>query len=446
MSNYLAIATVTACLQRMLQSSVQLDLDGARVTTVRPNNLGSGTPEKGVNLYMYQVSLNPVWQKNAEVRMRSTRDVGAKKSRTALDLHYIFSFYGNETELEPQRLLGSVVKILSDRTTLTRETIYETLADSSYPYLTDSNLADQTEEICFSPMDLSLEDLSKVWSVFFQTPYSISLVYKATVVMIEGEEAAYRALPLRERALSGVIPFVNRPLVEQVVSRSGKFDPILANSTLLIRGKNFNSKQTTVRISGVEITPQSVSESELLVPLSSTPDNSLKAGVQSLQVIHHISTESQPENGNGWRGESTHETGTQTLSKPTVLSQNLESNAIPFILRPVVTKVTVSKLEGKDEEVRSAQIKVRVNLTLGKQQRIVLVLNEKSTQNPAAYMFEAPNRHRDGMLVTIPIKNVKPGEYLVRLQVDGAESILKVDSDPNSPNFNRYTEPKMVIR
>ncbi|MBO0348397.1 DUF4255 domain-containing protein, partial [Phormidium pseudopriestleyi FRX01] len=96
MSNYLAIATVTACLQRMLQSSVQLDLDGARVTTVRPNNLGSGTPEKGVNLYMYQVSLNPVWQKNAEVRMRSTRDAGAKKSRTALDLHYILSFYGNE--------------------------------------------------------------------------------------------------------------------------------------------------------------------------------------------------------------------------------------------------------------------------------------------------------------------------------------------------------------
>ncbi len=201
MSNYLAIATVTACLQRMLQSSVQLDLDGARVTTVRPNNLGSGTPEKGVNLYMYQVSLNPVWQKNAEVRMRSTRDAGAKKSRTALDLHYILSFYGNETELEPQRLLGSVVKILSDRTTLTRETIYETLGDSSYPYLTDSNLADQTEEICFSPMDLSLEDLSKVWSVFFQTPYSISLVYKATVVMIEGDESAYRALPVRERAL-----------------------------------------------------------------------------------------------------------------------------------------------------------------------------------------------------------------------------------------------------
>ncbi|MCT7954499.1 DUF4255 domain-containing protein [Laspinema palackyanum] len=446
MSNYLAIATVTACLQRMLQSSVQLDLDGARVTTVRPNNLGSGTPEKGVNLYMYQVSLNPVWQKNAEVRMRSTRDAGAKKSRTALDLHYIFSFYGNETELEPQRLLGSVVKILSDRTTLTRETIYETLADSSYPYLTDSNLADQTEEICFSPMDLSLEDLSKVWSVFFQTPYSISLVYKATVVMIEGEESAYRALPVRERALSGVIPFFNRPLVEQVVSRSGKFEPILANSTLLIRGKNLNNKQTTVRISGVEITPQSVSETELVVPLSLTPEHSLKAGVQSLQVIHHVSTESRGDNGNGWRGEYTQETATQTLSKPTVFSQSLESNAIPFILRPLVTKVTVSKLEGKDEDVRSAQIKVRVNLTLGKQQRIVLVLNEKSTQNPAAYMFEAPNRHRDGMVVTIPVKNVKPGEYLLRLQVDGAESILNVDSDPNSPNFNRYTEPKMVIR
>ncbi|CAD5954228.1 hypothetical protein [Planktothrix agardhii] len=40
MSNYLGIATVTATLQRMLQQSVQTDVEGARVTTSRPENTG----------------------------------------------------------------------------------------------------------------------------------------------------------------------------------------------------------------------------------------------------------------------------------------------------------------------------------------------------------------------------------------------------------------------
>jgi len=54
MSNYLAIATVTATLQRLLQSAIQLDLPGAKVTTVRPEASGGKTPEVGVNIYLYQ--------------------------------------------------------------------------------------------------------------------------------------------------------------------------------------------------------------------------------------------------------------------------------------------------------------------------------------------------------------------------------------------------------
>jgi hypothetical protein len=57
-SNYLAIATVTATLQRILQSSVQADVDGVRVTTVQPGQIGKGTPETGLNLFLYQVSRN----------------------------------------------------------------------------------------------------------------------------------------------------------------------------------------------------------------------------------------------------------------------------------------------------------------------------------------------------------------------------------------------------
>lgn len=444
MSNHLAIATVTACLQRMLQASVQLDIDGARVTTARPNNLGGGTPEKGINIYLYQTTHNHIWQKNSEVQMRRTRDMAVKKSRTALDLHFMLSFYGNEVELEPQRLLGSAVKTLSDRTLLKPETIQDTLADSTFSYLSESNLGEQVEEISFLPLDLSLEDLSKVWSVFFQTPYTLSIAYRASVIMIEGEEPATQPLPLRDRSI-GSWSLFNRPLIEQITSTAGKFAPIFSTSTLLIRGKNLKRHQTKVRIGDLEVSPQKISETELIVPLDAISDKTLKAGVQSLQVIHPSPENTATGNGNQppipTNGQST-----QLLTQPRVFSPTIESNAIPFILRPIITKVTVSKLEGREEERRSAQIKVRVNLTVGKHQRVVLAMNEKASQNPAAYLFEASSRRRDGTLVTIPINNVKPGEYLVRLQVDGAESMLEVDSDPNSPTYNRYIRPKMVIR
>jgi hypothetical protein len=63
MSNYLAIPTVTAALQRVLQEAIQIDIDGTRVTMARPANAGSATPERGVNLYLYQTTPNPIWQK-----------------------------------------------------------------------------------------------------------------------------------------------------------------------------------------------------------------------------------------------------------------------------------------------------------------------------------------------------------------------------------------------
>jgi hypothetical protein len=47
MSNHLAIATVTATLQRSLQAVVQADVDGARVTTVRPDGGAAAPPKPG---------------------------------------------------------------------------------------------------------------------------------------------------------------------------------------------------------------------------------------------------------------------------------------------------------------------------------------------------------------------------------------------------------------
>lgn len=79
MSNYLAIATVTTTLQRILQHSIQLDVEGASVTTIKPENIGGGTPETGVNLYLYHIKRNST-RGNADMPGRQRRGEMVKGS------------------------------------------------------------------------------------------------------------------------------------------------------------------------------------------------------------------------------------------------------------------------------------------------------------------------------------------------------------------------------
>ncbi|NET60060.1 MAG: DUF4255 domain-containing protein [Symploca sp. SIO2E6] len=203
MSNYLAIATVTATIQRVLQSAIQTEMEGALVTTVRPSELGKGTPEHGVNIFLYQVITNPALHNIDATPFRSKGK--PVKRQAALDLYYMLSFYGNDNVLQPQQLLGSVVSTLNEKRMITSQMIRETIEDASYSFLEDSNLADQIQQMNIVPLDLNLEDLSKTWSVFFQTPYVLSIAYKVLVVMLEGEEAAKRALPVRDRDLGKMV-------------------------------------------------------------------------------------------------------------------------------------------------------------------------------------------------------------------------------------------------
>ncbi|HBL13723.1 MAG TPA: DUF4255 domain-containing protein [Cyanobacteria bacterium UBA11162] len=448
MSNHLAIATVTATLQRMLQTAIQISLEGARATTVRPNEVGSATPQTGVNIFLYQVVNNHTLAQNAEMRNRSSRMGETKRWVSALDLHYMISFYGNEIELEPQRLMGSVIRALTDQRVLTKELIDDTVADSNFTFLADSDLMEQVEEINIIPLDLSLEDLSKVWSVFFQTPYNLSVAYRATVVMIPGETPSEKALPVRSRQFGGIVPFFNQPKIDRVISLAGQFEAILSDSTLLIEGKHLKSNITEVWIGEMQLTPTEISDTKIKLPLTSLPAESLRAGMQTLQVLHRnlrlIPTSAN--NGAGTNPTSSSANQMLPLNKQSTLSSAVQSNVVSFLIRPRVTKVSVSKWQGAIDEPRVAEVRVRTDVTIGRKQRVILVMNELSTENPAAYLFEAAPRRTDSVWITIPIKEVKSGRYLVRLQVDGAESQLTVDTNRNSPTFNQFIGPKIVIK
>lgn len=421
MSNYLAVATITATLQRTLQGVVQRDVEGARITTLRPSDIGNGTPEAGVNLFLYQVITNPALNNMDATPARSRGN--PTKRQAALDLYYMFSFYGNDAELQPQRLLGSIVRSLNDKRVINAEMIRAACRDATMPFLQTSDLAEQIQQISIVPLDLDLENLSKAWSVFFQTSYYLSIGYKVLVVLVEGDEAPARGLPIRDRRTNGLSPYFSQPQIEQVNSQAGATEPILADSTLVITGKQLKGDWATqVRVGGMEVTPIDVSPTQILLPLSQVPTAALRSGVQSLQVIH-------PPQGS--------ERGDRRRGK--------ESNAAAFVLRPRLLSVRLLT-SSSDDDARSGQLQLEINLPIGVRQRVVMVLNEWGSDRPASYLFDAPSRSQETRAIEIPFQEVKPGDYLVRLMVDGAESQLQVDDDPDSPTYEWYIAPKVEIR
>jgi Pvc16 N-terminal domain len=422
-ANHLAIATITATLQRMLQESVQMDVEGARVTTIRPSDIGNGTPETGVNLFMYQVVSNPALN-NIDATPARSRGNPIRR-QAALDLYYMLSFYGNDSELAPQRMLGSVVRTLNDRQIVTADMLQATCLDSRFSFLRDSTLAEQVQQITVLPMDFNLEDLSKAWSVFFQTTYVLSMAYKVLVVMVDGQETSTRALPIRQRS-NGISPFWITPQIDRVVAQAGIYEPILAGSTLAIRGRHLKGlDRTQVRICEQEVLPMQVSDTEIILPLDLVSAAHLRAGMQSLQVIHSPRIEPNSDSSGRQRG--------------------VESNAIPFVLRPQVTTVNLLATDEVDDDVYNGVLEVEINLAIGTSQRVVVSLNEWTVGSSVSYLFEAERRSQVTQTVRIPMENVKAGEYLVRLLVDGAESQLVVDNDPNSETYEWFVGPRIAV-
>jgi hypothetical protein len=426
MSNHLAVATVTAALRRNLQAAIDADVPGAKVSTGRPDGTENGAAEAGVNIFLYQVKPNAAWR-NADLPTRRADGSLERRPQVALDLHYLLSFYGDEPKLEPQLLLGSVVRTLHSRPVLTREMIRETLLDPLFGFLAGSNLAEGVESVKFTPNTLSLEDLSKLWSVFFQTPYALSVAYQGTVVLIESEAEPREALPVRERNVY-TVPFL-QPTIERIMSRANQDEPvsadqpILARYTLVLAGRQLRGDVTRVRIAGEEREPVEVEDARISVPLP----RELRPGVHGAQVVQYAQ-----------------------MGTPPVSHRSFESNVAAFVLSPKIT-ASVSNVEGTGDEPRSADVRVNFDPKVGKAQRVVLMLDEYGppSDRPAhAYVFTVaprtpadPDANTDeSSFIVVHVAGVEQGTYLVRVQVDEARSPLSFNSD-----LGRYDLPRVTI-
>ncbi len=425
MSNVLSIAAVTAVLKVLLENGLVSDPIAASVgdvivTALPPDRISVEADERAqLNLFLYQVTQNRnVDWVSQEFRSRHSRLNGNLPSTTpplALDLHYLLTAYGAK-DFQTELLLGYAMHLLHKTPCITTEIIENTLVNASTTNTSSafsqavagvsvSDLAEQIGQIKLTPEFFNMEETSKLWSAL-QTHYRPSATYLASMVLIESSKSdhpeGFYMMPLSQPNIEQVIP----------LEKTEHQQMIVAGTTLMIRGKRLRGDITRIRLSNTEtlLVPQDVKETQisLLVPADLYPS------VQSIQVVHLTM---------GNTGQTEH---------------IVESNVAAFVLHPTITAF-VGQVENKGENLRSAEITVKFHPQIGKAQRVVLLLSDVSAQSLVAYSFLVAPRTEDTDAITIPVKNVKPGTYIVRVCVDGAQSPL------HKNQTGEYDSPQVTI-
>lgn len=425
MSNFLAIATVTEAVRQMLERAIKSDfteaLNEATATAMRPNSGAAGLPKLGVNLYLYQVSHNAAFR-NADLPTRRGDGTARQTPRAALDLHYLFSFYGEESKLEPQQVMGSVIRTLHASPILLQKQITHIIETSDH--LKKSDLDSEIERIKLTPLPLTIEELSKIWSVFFQNSFTLSIAYAASVVFIEGKESPPPSLPVKARNVYAVP--VSLPVIDGISSQDGADDPLvpnqrfLAGERLVLTGGQLRGGKTAVRIDEGEIASSRILEVKnnritLLLP------EKLRAGIHGISVVHKM-----------------------MIGEPPAEHSGVESNCAAFLLCPSITvssgAITPVAALVNGKTTYTTSIPVGLVPGCGRDQQAVLLLNEYQ-ENPAAppviYRIGAPENNgitdpdvlETGVIVFVLTTSARPkaGKYFVRVQVDGAASPVTFD-------------------
>lgn len=450
MSTALAIASVTAVLRDLLNnglidSNISSAIGNVIVSTLSPDQIdvSADNQQSQLNLFLYQVTPNASWR-NVGLPARNAAGERISNPPLAVNLHYLLTAYGAQ-DLHAEILLGYGMQLFHETPVLPRKAIRTSLqnpaqvgAGTGLPAamraLFTSELAEQVEQIKIAPETLNTEEISRLWSAF-QAHYRPTVAYQASVVLIESKQSIKSALPVAERQVF-VFPF-NQPVIDEIRSQAKAGDPILINQPILpgqnlvLMGHQFSGSDVLVDIGGIEVQPAAgdVTDNQIIVPVPA----GLKPGVQGVRVIHQ-----------------------KTMGKPALPHRISESPVAAFVLRPVIDPPTISFAAGPGDVPIDGTVLFKVTSPVGDSQSLVLILNELApavsppvASSGASYSFIAPSRTNVSPPLSppdstqnfaIPIRGVKAGTYLLRVQVDGAESPLTANV-----NTGQYVEPQVVI-
>jgi hypothetical protein len=388
MSNSLAIATVTGALAARVQGLLNAaGLTGFQVVAGHPR----ATPSSGVYITLYHMAPSAALR-NLDLPTRRADGSASQRPVLALNLRYLFSFVGDTEQFEAERLAGTVLSDLHARPVLGPDEIAAFLATlGSSHALRTSDLANQPERVKLTPLALDAEELSRVWGLFNQNLFALSMAWEATAVLLDGTVEPGLALPVAD-ALVAVRPVVPPHItrVYEDVSRQPVIEP---TGTLVIEGTGLLGERTHVIVgeARVEVGAADLVEGALRIAIGALPG--LRPGVQSVFIEHSIVIP-------GAAGDGVRPGGT--------------SNAVAIMVRPVLGAASSAAGTGTTRTVR-----LPVSPTPAADQPAELRL--ESTTSAARLSSRTFEMNAGDMVFTFPA--LPAGVWEIRLVVDGAANL-----------------------
>ncbi|GGA88696.1 Pvc16 family protein [Puia dinghuensis] len=436
MSSALAIASVTQVLRDLLNTGM-LDRDvsgttgeNVTVTCLPPDRIDTSASgeQSQLNLFMYMVTPNQGWRNQNMPSLNQQGNGMLTNPYLALDLHYLLSAY-SPNELHPEILLGYGMQLLFETPVLPRDAIRNSLTLSTgfspgtlpanLRSLATSGLADQVEMIKIVPEALNTEEISKLWTAF-QANYRPTTAYKVTVVLIQAENSTNVALPVRERKLY-VQPF-NHPVINSIQSQAAPGQPLSSNQKILtgyrlfLNGDQLKGDIVEADIDGDMIVPDIITPSQVSFILPAD----LPAGVHTITV------------------DQLKAMGTPPTDRSLFRSNAVAFTLSPFIVDPFGSPVTITNKVDNSDGTVSATLSLSLNPDVLPTQTIMLLLNQYfpgSAGNVAPNNYSFPAQPVEPTSPPGPVAQVQAqvnrviaGTYLVRVQVDGAESPVYSDA------------------
>ncbi len=418
MSNSQAIAGVTVMLDFLITEGVTQELGsgGVDIVTTKPPDKAreEGQENNQINIFLYQTSPNSAWRNQDMPTKVKPGETG--KPPLALNLYYLITAYGKKNDdTESHKILGTAMGVLHDRPLIRSQDIERAIANESgyldeakKTLLEDSNLKNQMERISVTPITLSLEEISKLWGTF-QTQYRISAAYEVSVVLIESKIPVKTPLPVLGRgsddrgpgSQTGTIPPL--PSLTAVKLPPNEFY-FTVGKDLILEGYNLENSET------VEFAHPHLENPIVLRTLGEVSDTqigvTLDGSKQWLAGFYTVTV--QVSEGD----------------------RDRVTNSMTFPLVPEVTKITYLD--------RLQKLTLTCNPPVKEGQEVALLLGDRAIP----YQFSAGTEQSNSRL-TFDVSNVPPGTYVVRLRVDGVDSV-PIDFTKQPPQFKE--DQKVNIR
>jgi len=392
MSDSLAIAAVTATIRNLLFAGVN-GVGGADVSAKPPDKARVGNPGNRVNVFLYQTAIDSAWRNED---MPGTTQPGEDgRPPLALVLYYLVTAYSLEDDdLIGHQLLGRAMGVLHDHPVLGAEEIKAALGAS--------DLDQQIERVRITPQPMTLEEMSKLWTTF-QTQYRASATYQARVVLIESELPVRAAPPVLARGDAGDVGVLVRPNLlppiptvddielpdEQAAARLG--------DAVVLTGHDLES------IDSIEVSHRRLDE-PLAIPLAAAD-----VGPARIEFVLPNDPADLPAGFCTMRG------------LPADPDAGPGTNEFALPVAPQVTDVDAIR----NNDVVTVTVECSPEIVAG--QDVLLLLSDRVLAPDA---FTAPESTLEFKSAALPA-----GDYLVRLRVDGVDSLL-VDRSVTPPVFD----------